>query len=90
MSAYIINSCFSEGGFLDRGIEEPHAAFSPILPGRALTYADEETTDSERIGVFEVTTYSEQQVTVTLTSTVTVSYTHLDVYKRQHHIIAGP
>lgn len=64
----MLNFCYSEGGFLDRGIEEPHAAFSPILSGRALTYADEETTDSERIGMFEVATYSD-----TVISTVTVS-----------------
>ncbi|XP_054285925.1 tyrosine-protein phosphatase non-receptor type 4 [Macrosteles quadrilineatus] len=45
-----------EGGFLER-VDEPHAAFTPGMPARTITYADDET-DSDRL--FETPLYGEQ------------------------------
>lgn len=42
-------------------MDEPHAAFTPVLPSRAITYADDET-DAERLGIFEMPSYAEQIV----------------------------
>ncbi|XP_014294110.1 tyrosine-protein phosphatase non-receptor type 4 isoform X2 [Halyomorpha halys] len=56
------NNIDDDGGFLDRTIEESRA-FTPVLPARAISYADEEP-DSERpttaSGLYDLSHYSPQ------------------------------
>lgn len=57
----MVRCCSSEGGFLDRS--EEHRAFTPVLPPRAISYADEEPELVERpttaTGIYDVSLYDQ-------------------------------